>query len=128
MSYFVPTVNIKSNPQESYEYAIYMIFASYFKKATCKNPIYESKLRFNYRETKAETQYKMEDFCERKAKTVFRTIPARIANSEVEVNFILREGYFTEIRFTGPDFVMRVSGSYNRGDYDLRVQVKPRIQ
>ena len=124
MSYFIPSVNIKSNPQESLEYAIYMIFSSYFKRTTCKSPVYESKLRFNYRETELKTQYKLEEFCEKKAKQIFRCLPAKVADSEVEVFFILREGYYPEIRFVGNDFILRVSGSYHRRDvYDLRAQI-----
>ncbi len=126
MSYFIPTVNIKSNPQESFEYAMYLIFSSYFKKTTCESHFYEQKLRLNYRETKLDTQYKMEDFCERKAKIVFNRLPARIADSEVKVSFILCEGYYPEIRFIGNDFIFRLTGACNGGEYDLRVQVRSR--
>ena len=59
---------------------MYLIFSSYFKKTTC----------------------------ERKAKIVFNRLPARIADSEVKVSFILCEGYYPEIRFIGNDFIFRL--------------------
>ena len=60
-------VNYNKNTQEDIRmalvYAMYMMLTSYFDKAVCKTPLYESKLYLRYMAQKVSDQYQMEDYC-----------------------------------------------------------------
>ena len=122
MSYFSPAAKITANTQESFEYAMYMVFGSYFRKTVCKSPIKESSMRINYIETKTSLQFEMEDICESKAGKLFRCLPKGVQSECAEVSFITNSGYPTEIRFSGERFILRLIGSYRKGDSEIRAE------
>jgi len=115
MSYYNPAAKITANTQASFEYAIFMIFGSYFRSAECKNPSREGALRINYNETKTSLQYEMEELCDKEAEKLFKRLPKDVARNSTEVSFIRESGYPTEIRFTGDSFILRVMGVYRKG-------------
>ncbi len=91
MSFFNPTTKFKADQQKSFEYAIYMIFGSYFGKTECKSPCKEASMHINYTETPANLLYEMEEFCDREAerllsgrsfgpKTAFHPLETEVSN------------------------------------------------
>ncbi len=127
MSYFNPAARITANTQESFEYAIYVIFGSYFKKTICNSPIREAAMHINYKETKPDIQYRMEEYCDKEAEKLFRRLPAYVMSGSVNVSFIERNGFLPEIRFAGDSFMLRVSGFYRNGRSEIRTQFLEKV-
>lgn len=49
--------------QMAFDYAMYMIVASYYKSAKCCTCLQEDKMYIRYQELKAQQQYEMEEQC-----------------------------------------------------------------
>ena len=72
--------------QTAFEYAIYEIVGSYFKKATCVSTIQEQKLIVHFKEQKQDTQCLMENKVDGYVKGVLlKKLPAEIWDEEVTV-------------------------------------------
>ena len=112
MSYFIPTARIAVNQQESFEYAIYSVFGSYFRSTSCANATKETCMRINYLETAEKLQYEMEDICEAYAEAIFGELPRDLRKEPVKVLMIKRPDKRTEIRFLGRGFTLRLIGNY----------------
>ena len=123
MSYFNPTTKINVDRQESFEYAIYMIFGSFFGKTVCLSPYRESTMRINYTETPAALQYEMEEICEKEAERLLRGRVNTLAKEAAEVSFIQTSGKFTEIRFTSKSFIIRLIGRYRKEGSEIRAEL-----
>lgn len=52
-----------TNNQTAFEYALYMIAASYFDKSACLSEITEKNMLLQYKEQKLNSQYQMEEIC-----------------------------------------------------------------
>ncbi len=114
MSNFYPAARITANTQESFEYAIYVIFSSYFKKAVCTNRVREASMHINYVETALALQYEMEEFCDKEAQKLFSMLPDWISECTVTVSFIRSDKHRTEIRFKSDSFILRLIGEYRK--------------
>lgn len=103
-----------TNNQVAFEYAIYMMVGSYFKKAVCKNKMLEKSMRIQFLEQKEKKQYEMEDRCIRFIeKKMLPSIPDKFWNEEKEVHFKASEdGKITHILFIGKSNVLEVHGIY----------------
>jgi hypothetical protein len=103
-----------TDSQTAFEYVIYMIVGSYFKKTKCSNELLERKMRLQYCEQKLENQYSMEETCiSYVEKTLLPVLPADFWNNEMQVRLIVdRHSGRTEIRFICPKYIFRVRGIY----------------
>ena len=100
--------------QVAFDYAVYMIVGSYFSKAKCTNPLLERGMRLQYCEQKLNDQYHMEDICIRYVeKELLKILPSRFWENEMQVRILPQSVGGSEIQFLGPDFILRVRGSYS---------------
>lgn len=108
-------VKIKfANNQLAFEYALYMITSSYFKKTSCITSLLEKKLFLYYNEQKSNTQYHMEDLCIRHIEQeLLHNIPKSLWNETVKVRLIKHPNQnCTEIQFIGESYILRLKGTY----------------
>ena len=129
MSFFIPTARITVNKQRGFEYAMYLVFGSYFKKTHCKSSAKEVSMRINYVEMKESLQYEMEDICDEYADKLFRKLPGKLSNEPVEVSFKLRRDGIQEIVFWGNSFVLRLLGKYVcKGGSLIKAEYRERLE
>lgn len=109
---------ITSNNQAALDYALYMIAASYFKKATCTSGLMEKKLLINYKTQKLDSQYHMEECCIRYMEKELRKIlPKDLWEQEVTVSLVKKANEpTTEICFHSSKYILRLKGMYHRKD------------
>lgn len=82
-------VNFKANKMMAFEYAVYMMAGSYFKKTICKNSLLEDKLRLHYLELKLDDQIAMENkVIQYMNKVVCPSLPRDFFKQEVRVKFM----------------------------------------
>lgn len=107
-------VNTKDS-QMAFDYAVYMMVTSYFKKATCNTKWQEKKLLLNYREQKRDFQYAVEDIAIKFARRVLRkNVDRSIWKQEVEVSLIGHESSpQTRIRIVGKGFTLELLTEYH---------------
>lgn len=99
--------------QTAFEYAMYMIAASYFGKAKCLSWLQERKMRVQYLEQKVNNQYKMEEICIAQMDKLIEKLPFNPATQEVEVKLIHHpKQNITEIRFANAEFTLSLTGTY----------------
>lgn len=103
-----------TNGQVAFEYAIYMMVSSYFKKAVCANPLFEKKLCVQFHEQKSNNQYRMEEMALSYVKThLAKEIPSSVWKEEMQVHFIPeKKSGKTEIRFMNDQYILRLFGDY----------------
>ena len=105
--------NIVDN-QVAFEYVLYMIFGSYFRKAAHRNILLEQKMYLQYMEQKEKNQILMEDICIRFIeKKLMKQLPEELWNQDVEVRIVSTpiKG-LREIQFRGPEYTLRVCAIY----------------
>jgi hypothetical protein len=123
MSFFNPTTKFKADHQKSFEYAIYMIFGSYFGKTVCKSPAKEASMHINYAETPVSLQYEMEEFIDREAEKLLSGRAGELAKETVEASFVQTRGQYTEIRFIGNHTRIRLIGRYKKEGSEIRAEI-----
>ena len=102
-----------TNHQTAFEYALYMITSSYFKKAQCTTPYVEKQFLVQYKEQKLDNQYFMEELCIQYMDELAEKLPARFFDQEMEVRLIRRgEGEFTEVLLKNAQYVIRFLCKY----------------
>lgn len=74
-----------TNSQTSFEYALYMIAASYFNKSDCLSEITEKNMLLQYKEQKLNSQYQMEEICIEFMDNLVSKIPSRFFKRSVAV-------------------------------------------
>ncbi len=74
-----------TNNQTAFEYALYMIAASYFDRTICISRVTERKMLLQYKEQKLNKQYQMEDICIEFMDDLAKKLPADFFNRTVEV-------------------------------------------
>ncbi len=102
--------------QMAFDYCVYMMLGSYFTKTTCSTPMLEKKLYLHYLQQKKEQQYHMEDQVIRYVEQhLLRVLPQEIWREQVEVRLNRNpQSGWTEIRFIGKTFILRVMGKQGR--------------
>ena len=86
-----------TNNQTAFEYALYMIAASYFDKKVCLSRITERNMLLQYKEQKLIKQYQMEDICIKFMDDLARKLPADFFNRTVETKLNRTASGITEI-------------------------------
>ena len=100
--------------QTAFDYAIYMIVGSYFKKTSCASSLQERSMRLQYCEQKQEIQYRMEDVCiSYVEQELLPKLPETFWNREMQVHFVRGcGGGISEIRFSSDTCILRIRGLY----------------
>jgi len=115
--------------QTAFEYAIYEIVGSYFKKATCVSTIQEQKLIVHFKEQKQDTQCLMENKVDGYVKGVLlKKLPPEIWDEEVTVEIRKApESDVMNIIFYGEKYALIVKGAYrgkNNAEFNYRFFTK----
>lgn len=112
--------------QTAFEYAIYEIVGSYFKKATCISTIQEQKLIVHFKEQKQDTQCLMENKVDSYVKGVLlKKLPEEIWDEEVTVE--MRKSPDSDVMnlfFYGEKYALLVKGVYrgkNNADFTYKL-------
>lgn len=116
-----------TNNQIAFDYAIYMIVGSYFRKTTCKNDLQEKRMRLHYCEQKVNNQYRMEDICiSYVEKKLMKTLPKEIWDEEMAVKFITGKDGFTRVCFVGEKYNLYMCGQYgnNKKRFSCKIKAK----
>ena len=121
-------MTITSN-QTAFEYAIYEIVGSYFKKARCQSTIQEQKLIVHFKEQKQDTQCLMENKVDGYVKAVLlKKLPPEIWDEEVTVEIRKTpESDLMNIIFYGEKYALIVKGAYrgkNNAEFNYRFFTK----
>lgn len=88
-----------TNNQTAFEYALYMIAASYFDKTVCLSKQTERRMLLQYKEQKINKQYQMEDVCIDFMEELVSILPVGYFNRTVEVKLNRITPCLTEIAF-----------------------------
>mgnify|MGYP003299267199 CR=1 FL=1 len=100
--------------QTAFEYAIYEIVGSYYKKATCISTIQEQKLIVHFKEQKQDTQCLMENKVDSYVKGVLlKKLPEELWEEEVTVE--MRKSPDSDVMnifFYGDKYALLVKGAY----------------
>lgn len=88
-----------TNNQTAFEYALYMIAASYFDKTVCLSRITERNMFLQYKEQKLIKQYQMEEICISFMDELISKLPSSYFNRSVDVKLNRITPYLTEIAF-----------------------------
>ena len=115
--------------QTAFEYAIYEIVGSYFKKATCVSTIQEQKLIVHFKEQKQDTQCLMENKVDGYVRAVLlKKLPPEIWDEEVSVEIRKApESELMNIIFYGEKYALIVKGAYrgkNNAEFNYRFFTK----
>jgi len=115
--------------QTAFEYAIYEIVGSYFKKAKCQSTIQEQKLIVHFKEQKQDTQCLMENKVDGYVKAVLlKKLPPEIWDEEVTVEIRKTpESDLMNIIFYGEKYALIVKGAYrgkNNAEFNYRFFTK----
>ncbi|MCQ2542690.1 MAG: hypothetical protein MJ126_00885 [Lachnospiraceae bacterium] len=112
--------------QTAFEYAIYEIVGSYFKKATCISTIQEQKLIVHFKEQKQDTQCLMENKVDSYVKGVLlKKLPEELWDEEVTVE--MRKSPDSDVMnlfFYGDKYALLVKGVYrgkNNADFTYKL-------
>ncbi len=102
-----------TNNQTAFEYALYMIAASYFNKVTCNSLINEKYMLLQYKEQKLDKQYQMEETCIRYMDELKKKFPKDFFQQNMNAK-IRRHGKAapTDIFFANDQYVIRFRGIY----------------
>lgn len=89
-----------TNKQTAFEYALYMIAASYFDKTVSKSKLIEKSMLVQYKEQKNDKQFDMEEFCIAYMEKISQKIPESFFRQNMEAH-IVKGNAPTEITFKG---------------------------
>lgn len=106
-------MNIVDN-QSAFEYVLYMMLGSYFKKAVCSNKLFERKLHMQYLQQKEKQQVLMEEICIRLVENeLMPQLPEEFWEQKMKVRFVPTSVTgMREIQFIGAEYALRVSGVF----------------
>ena len=100
-------LNITSN-QSAFEYALYMIAASYFTSARCVTGMKEKQLLISYKEQKLDNQYFMEECCINYMNGITKKLPIWFFNQNMDARLCGRaNNTYTEIVFSNENYLVR---------------------
>ena len=92
------TYSANLSKRKALDYCLYMLLASYFDKAVCKNKTLENKLYLYYTELSADKQVDMEKRCLKALKkSALAKMPNNYFHQKVEISLVTKAGGETEI-------------------------------
>ena len=108
--------------QHAFDYCMYMMLASYFKKSVCVSRIQEEKLFLYYKELKPQEQIDMEQQCIRLIeKDLMKGIPKKAWNFRIEVHLRGNEKYpQTEMQIRFKNHILQLFTEYQKRNPELR--------
>lgn len=102
-----------TNDQTAFDYALYMIAASYFDRTSCRSRITERNMLLQYKEQRLEKQYEMEDICIRFMDELTGELPKKLFQQQMEVYFRKNAARnMTEVLFVNKHLVIGFYGRY----------------
>lgn len=112
-----------TNNQTAFEYALYMIAASYFDKAICQSRMMERNMLLQYKEQKQNTQYQMEEICIDFMEGLVRKLPPEFFNRTVEVKLNKTPSGLTEVVFLDNESIIAFRAKYagRRTKIDIKI-------
>ena len=113
-----------TNNQTAFEYALYMIAASYFDKTVCLSKLTERNMFLQYKEQKLNKQYQMEDICIDYMEKLADKLPSNYFrfNMNVKLNRTASSG-LTEIVFINEQNIITFQGVYAGNKSQIHYQV-----
>ncbi len=115
-----------TNNQTAFEYALYMIAASYFDKAVCTSVFTEKSMLLQYKEQKLDKQYQMEDICIHFMDKVEEELPKKIFKQNMKVRLGKREGVPTKIIFENDKYILSFTGNYAGRKSKINYRIIPK--
>ena len=113
-----------TDDQTAFEYALYMMAASYFKKTTCVSQLLERKMLLQFKEQKLNTQYQMEEICIEFMDNLAKTLPAGFFRQDMEVQLNKRNAAgLTEIIFMNEKSAITFKGKYAGKKSQIEYQI-----
>lgn len=98
--------------QTAFDYALYMIAASYFDKTVCASKLTEKNMMLQYKEQRLNSQYRMEEICIRYMDRLERELPEWIFAQNMTVHLYRRLNGVTRIVFECDSFTVCFLGEY----------------
>jgi len=98
--------------QTAFEYALYMIAASYFDKAVCTSGFTEKGMLLQYKEQKLDKQYQMEDICIHFMDKFAKSLPKKFFQQNMQVRLGKRKNAPTKIFFENDKYILCFIGNY----------------
>jgi hypothetical protein len=114
-----------NDSQSAFEYAIYVIIGSYFKKTSCISPQLEKTLKVKFLEQKQDKQTALEENCiSYVEKKLLRSLPEQVWDGEAKVQLgIKNEERVPEVRFTTDKYMLRIFGRYKGKGTELQYKL-----
>lgn len=82
--------NSNHDNQRAWDYIMYMMLGSYFKKTNCLTPFWEQKLSLNYSAMKKQDQYAAEDKCIKVIENeILDNLPEEFLESCVDIKLVI---------------------------------------
>lgn len=111
--------------QSAFEYAIYVIIGSYFKKTSCISPLLEKTLKVKFLEQKQDKQASLEEsvigYAEKK---LLKAVPAEVFKGEAKVQLgVKNTENKPEVRFVTDKYMLRVFGVYKGKGTELEYKL-----
>lgn len=105
----------KTNHQNAFDYCMYMMLASNFRKSGIRTPLHEKKLYLYYKEEKEADQIQMEEQCLRYIRKLEEKLPPEMWQQSMDVHLIGRlDGSYTTIKLQSRDYVVYVKTEYSK--------------
>lgn len=102
-----------TNDQTAFDYALYMIAASYFDRTSCRSEMTERNMLLQYKEQRLDKQYEMEDICIRFMDELTGELPKKLFQQQMEVYFRKNAARnMTEVLFANKHLVIGFYGRY----------------
>ena len=112
--------------QVAFDYALYMIAASYLDKAVCKSKLNECRMFLQYNEQKLERQYSMEDICIKFMNGIVSVLPKELFAECVDVHLgrkLYNYRFITEICFVSELYTISFYGIYKGKKTKIRYKL-----
>lgn len=105
-----------SDNQTTFDYVLYMIAASYFDGAECRNKLLERSMMLQYKEQKLDTQCRMERICIDYMERLQKKFPAKFFRQKMQVCFRRKENGARDIYFVSDRYILKFAGIYDGRD------------
>lgn len=112
-----------TNKQKAFEYAMYMIAASYFEKAQCRNIFLEKNLFMQYQEQKKDNQYQMEEISIAFMDDLQQKLPSRFFQQSVKVYLRKNKNDLVQILFVSEKNILILEGRYQEEETTIKYKI-----